>query len=336
MHKERIDWVDTLKGIGIILVILGHVPALNIIGYIFSFHMPLFFFISGFLFWPQKYHSFTSFLIKKAKSLLIPYLAFSIISILANVILSQAHVNIKPTLKAFFISTRNQIPFNAALWFLTCIFLVEIMFYLIYRISKYDWLKLVSAFIIYLVGFKFFNINEPKLPWTFDSSLFYLIFFAIGYVFNKWEIVDFRFFRYISWICLMITFLQIVRPDVFYLILNKFHLLPSVVYILPTMISIIAFIEIAKKTSSSLLLNYLGKNSLSIFALHLPISFPIIYNILALLKINVSENSTNLMGIIFVVLTILILMPIVNILNTYFPIVLGKVVWKKPHISETM
>lgn len=48
---KRIEYLDYAKGIGIILVVLGHILIKgNIKIYIYSFHMPLFFIISGYLF----------------------------------------------------------------------------------------------------------------------------------------------------------------------------------------------------------------------------------------------------------------------------------------------
>lgn len=53
----RIEWVDILKGIAIICVFIGHTTNDNygnISGllhmWIYSFHMPLFFFLSGYVF----------------------------------------------------------------------------------------------------------------------------------------------------------------------------------------------------------------------------------------------------------------------------------------------
>ena len=47
--SSRIDWVDLAKGIAILLVILGHTVKVPIIrAAIFSFHMLLFFILSGF------------------------------------------------------------------------------------------------------------------------------------------------------------------------------------------------------------------------------------------------------------------------------------------------
>ena len=47
MIKNRIKWIDISKGIGIILVLMGHISKIKIINnVIYAFHMPLFFMIS--------------------------------------------------------------------------------------------------------------------------------------------------------------------------------------------------------------------------------------------------------------------------------------------------
>jgi fucose 4-O-acetylase-like acetyltransferase len=70
---NRINWIDIAKGIGIFLVVLGHTGIPVKLSYwIYSFHMPLFFFISGMCFDISKYQSFKSILLKKSKTLLLP------------------------------------------------------------------------------------------------------------------------------------------------------------------------------------------------------------------------------------------------------------------------
>ena len=67
--QERIAWIDLARGIGILLIILGHLPGLGKLGvWIFSFHVPLFFFLYGYLF--KNDLAFLPFLKKKAKALL--------------------------------------------------------------------------------------------------------------------------------------------------------------------------------------------------------------------------------------------------------------------------
>lgn len=88
--EKRLNFIDAAKGIGIVLVVLGHTIVPEIRGsaygwgflwnFIYSFHMPLFFFLSGFLFEAgiAKYTDKRRFILSKARKLLIPYLFFSI------------------------------------------------------------------------------------------------------------------------------------------------------------------------------------------------------------------------------------------------------------------
>ena len=46
----RIGWIDTAKGIGLLCVILGHLSIPLVDAWVYFFHMPLFFFLSGVVF----------------------------------------------------------------------------------------------------------------------------------------------------------------------------------------------------------------------------------------------------------------------------------------------
>ena len=71
----RIVEFDIAKGIGIILVVIGHqnIPH-SVTNWIFSFHMPLFFILSGFFFSSKK--KFYEIFKRRVKSLIIPYVFF--------------------------------------------------------------------------------------------------------------------------------------------------------------------------------------------------------------------------------------------------------------------
>lgn len=75
MNNIRIDWIDLTKGIAIFLMVCGHTSIpLSISNWIWSFHMPLFFIISGILFNATKYPNFNLFIKKRGKTLIIPYI----------------------------------------------------------------------------------------------------------------------------------------------------------------------------------------------------------------------------------------------------------------------
>lgn len=95
MKKERIEWIDWLKGICIVLIVLGHIIRgfisagmfgeidLSYIDYtIYSFHMPLMFFLSGILYGQNREKNLKNwkrFILDKTIKLYIPYLIFSYI-----------------------------------------------------------------------------------------------------------------------------------------------------------------------------------------------------------------------------------------------------------------
>lgn len=87
----RLEWIDVARGIGIIAVIVGHVwtggPLRDAM---YSFHMPLFFLLSGMLSRPQPVLRFT---LRQLGSQMRPYAAFLVLLILADQIIEPLKGN---------------------------------------------------------------------------------------------------------------------------------------------------------------------------------------------------------------------------------------------------
>jgi fucose 4-O-acetylase-like acetyltransferase len=89
--KGRVAWVDYAKGIGIILVVVGHtlrgfegtpihVPGWQAVdAWIYAFHMPLFFFLAGLFLEPSTKAPFGAFVAGKMRRILWPYLVWSLL-----------------------------------------------------------------------------------------------------------------------------------------------------------------------------------------------------------------------------------------------------------------
>ncbi len=75
-QSKRLEFVDIAKGIGMLCVIAGHLSIREVNSVIFTFHMPLFFLISGWFFRPAR--NWKEGLAKRAKRLLAPYLLCSV------------------------------------------------------------------------------------------------------------------------------------------------------------------------------------------------------------------------------------------------------------------
>ena len=79
--ENRADWIDVLKGIGIILVVIGHVNTKGfLVQWLYTFHMPLFFALSGYILYKfGKNIPFRKFLLKRTKSILWPFILFRLL-----------------------------------------------------------------------------------------------------------------------------------------------------------------------------------------------------------------------------------------------------------------
>ena len=142
-QKQRVEWIDIAKGLGITLVSFGHLsngdgqavwlPALGgLIAAIYLFHMPLFYFLGGLTF--SRRGGFKAFLVRKAKTLLIPYYIFSL-----YFIAKPLAVILIPSLSNTFHSSHdygnagrqvfNVLIMGDGLWFLMAFFVGELLMY---------------------------------------------------------------------------------------------------------------------------------------------------------------------------------------------------------------
>lgn len=128
MTKTRIEYIDILKGFGIILVVLGHVTLnSDLYHFIYAFHMPLFFIVSGMFL-----HDKQGFIRRQAKSLLIPYLSFGLLTFVYWWLVESrfrelpAGETIWGQFINLFFPTGTQ-HCNVVLWFLPCLFLACVM-----------------------------------------------------------------------------------------------------------------------------------------------------------------------------------------------------------------
>lgn len=141
MQDNRDELWDVLKGIGIILVILGHMGLWN--EFIYSFHMPLFFFLSGVLYKNRTCKELISYIKLR---LLIPYLIWSVgltlIAYFAASLWRNGILDKFSRLKEAFINIflgggpLNVIEVCPAIWYLTATIIVLIIYSIINRIKK--------------------------------------------------------------------------------------------------------------------------------------------------------------------------------------------------------
>ncbi|XAM50859.1 hypothetical protein TVTCOM_09680 [Terrisporobacter vanillatitrophus] len=144
---NRLQYIDMTKGFSILLVILGHAYPVNDIRIrLHSFHMPLFFIISGCLFYYSEglNKSIRNLFKSRIKVLLRPYIIFNIVFIFINYVLSSFTVDSLVN----DINTVIRLNGLVALCFLLALFIIELIFVIINKIFKSN--KLIVLFIVFL------------------------------------------------------------------------------------------------------------------------------------------------------------------------------------------
>ena len=195
---KRSNWIDIAKGRGIVSVVLGHIYIPYVFSFIYMFHMPLFFFLSGFCFSNKNLENIPLFIKKKIKSLYLPMISFEFLGIISNHFLVKHRIlpetsycdfsNVLTVIKTLLLGDYNHL---SPLWFLRCLFLVSIFFifelYIIMRIKSKNSKKIVAVvgglllLVISYISTKKPFFYDPSLDAVFLANFYY----ALGYAAKK-------------------------------------------------------------------------------------------------------------------------------------------------------
>lgn len=302
--NKRIQWLDILRGLATVLVVIGHSETGRLSEYIYWFHMPLFFVLSGFFFKTLKNNNeMQSFIWKRTHLLLTPYLIYLTIIFLFGqlpilVIQHTDFIHIcKSILIAYIIGGRALSGLFGVYWFFTCLLIAQIVFAFIHTYIKQRKNQLLIIFILYFFAHVEANyikagLMSISIPWNADVSMFALIFYAFGF-FAK-DFLDLRKSKSIKILSISINMnnLCVIASilSVMFIVLNivgmiDYNLdLKHVVYnsllldfIIPTTFILSTFFVTQLNLPDSLktALASIGNNSLPIIFLHIPIRYAI-------------------------------------------------------------
>ena len=191
--NKRIDWLDTLRGLAMFFVIWGHAFPTNkglVRKIIYSFHMPIFFLISGITF-KEDDLSTKEFITKKIKNLVVPYFIINIISYILFFILFKLGIidNFDPLNWFFGIFYAHDEVFTIPCgpsWFLLVLFLVEVLFYYFKKIFDNDGILGIAISVCGLISYVN-SLSEYQVytPWHLEAVLTGIVFYYIGYLISK-------------------------------------------------------------------------------------------------------------------------------------------------------
>lgn len=187
MKPQRIAWLDVAKAIGIYAIYLGHFgdaagPAYK---FVFQFHVPLFFFLAGCTEHFGKENDWRAEIVKNMQRVLIPAYIFALLSLGLHIINANADLSeVKGWLRLIAQGLIRNNYLAASLWFLTCLFVMKLLFMLIKRMRKW-YLILAAGALLFLVAEYKITPRPAEVPHWFynlDSAFYYMHYYISGFL----------------------------------------------------------------------------------------------------------------------------------------------------------
>lgn len=202
--SERRGEIDAAKGLALLSVVLGHVILLHTFpsNWIYTFHMPAFFFLSGMTFRPEKYDGLLPFLKDKARKRLLPYLGITALAFFICMLRPAYRAPVlndgwSHQLLWIFYYTQPQNLYVGQLWFLVALFWAELMAWIWFQLAgkRHLLVKCYSVFLLVLLAVRIQEINPylpvgNRLPWKIDSALCACVFLIAGYWTAKGRLLE--------------------------------------------------------------------------------------------------------------------------------------------------
>lgn len=336
--KDRDITLDVLRGIGIFLVVFAHTNNSRLSSVIYTFHMPLFFLISGCAQSYSRQRQSVGFM-RYVQSLVVPYFAFSLITFVYWVIIEWRFrpsdlapiysgsmglldVRLQEFLNIFTAySVNDAFEYNIVMWFLPCLFCCMVI---------YKWLKLhtgqwLSLCVIGLATLYFLTKEYmPVLPWCLEISFVALPFVWVGdkcYALvrekNSWGLI-------IAALLIIIGGLLFINPHVD----MRAHSFPELWIFYPVALSFIYLtIKICGIIShyECAFFQWMGRNSLLIMCIHDPLKRIVLKltSVISGVDISVIRESV-VASFLLVIIIVSLIIPVVFIVNRHMPFIIGK------------
>ena len=341
--SQRIVWLDIAKALGIVAIVLGHTIQGGLVKkYVYSFHVPMFFFLQGITFSVTKMEKrpFPAYLKHRAKSMLIPYYFFAVISTLAVLTASvfitpPAEANISPSIQLFSEILFGYCDANRPLWFIPCSFCVAVFGYGIVSmvnklcVSQKNRCRLLM--IVALLGCLALYVNDTYLHiynlfWKADTAIQMLPFFIAGYIVMEFNVLE-QIFALPKGekICLCVASivcggaLGIWNDEAGYL--GNYYGYISIFYC-SALISILGYLLAAKLLPPFNVFTYIGRSTLSILLMH---KFPLlVFQYLIPFTKKLLQQRSLAIGICVSLLAIAFCCSVQELFNHICPVLIGR------------
>ena len=283
---NKTDRWNKLAAFTVIFIVWGHHMGHTLSHYIFSFHVPLLFFLFGIKYHPES--NSKSFIKEQTRLLLIPYFLYSIIlyaiwfivSILTNEPNFLPHTILTNLGGIFYSQGMNEtMAWGLHMWFFPCLFITSLISQIIIKTEKNPIIFWLLTSISLVIGIFLSRILSFNLPWSLDIAFTSTAFFITGYKINKLDI-NLKLYRKITLSLLFLTggyYLQ--SQNMTFIDLKQHTYGNPILFVSSSFLSIFAYFLIAESINNSKVTGFIGSYLIPVFVFHLAI-WPFINSII--------------------------------------------------------
>ena len=281
MNKRRIKWIDIAKGICMLSVIAGHLGVKEINNVVFSFHLTVFFILSGYTLKKELLSS--EYLNKKFKALMVPYF-FTCISVACMDVINSIIINKKTSIKVIteilgkdfirsFWASGTHTKFTSidigsrigAIWFLPALFFAIIIIQKVLHFSdnkRVQYCIVISLAVLASISAKFI-----WFPFSIQSAMYASPFILLGYDFKQYNILDKLRWKHF-FMCLLLFLIGIFteKTEIYFVSASSPDLILSSIY---GVCSSIVVIYLSMKIEHCRPLELIGQYSIYFLCIHL-------------------------------------------------------------------
>ena len=283
VSEQRDCSADIMKGILIVSMLAGHsIIDVNLRRIIYSCHMVAFVFLSGYFYHPVK--KIRNGIYRLNKSLLLPYCLSCLIHLFLN-FREISDGNFWQYIKSYFFALSfsdklfTDIPRIGVIWFVNMLFVIRLIYMFIDHFISSEWFKIFVILMLSFLGFQLGNYGY-WLPWSLDCVFYCLVFYQIGILCKKFNVLLYVTQHPSSYFFLSIIWAYMIYVSSMELAIRQFS--PYGLVIFGASCGILLLYMLSKYISANMLsgikklLKKLGENTLYIVIVHQLLS-PYIY-----------------------------------------------------------
>lgn len=317
-----------------ILIIAGHSPYVphSVESFITMFHVPLFFFVSAYLFHYNEH--FGAFIKRKISSLLVPLFFVVLITSLKELIEKGIDGGLK---NAGIVLLGGIVQWNGTIldgqkWFMACLFISVLLFYFIIKVARNDISRIILiTSLLTIIGLLYCRFCTLRLPWYIDVACASMYCWGIGYTIKVKNLDEKKsaFFHKYRFLLAISLFLIVVlltycnqgwvekTVDVHNAIFGFEPL-----WVLGSVFGALLIIIISHEWLNNKLSVFIGENSI-VFFLYAWTAQPVVKYVVGILK-NYNIKWTPLFWVCEIIITLLICSVETIIINRFIPWLIGK------------